>query len=198
MNFIDLLNSPTGYVLLSAVAFATLAFFVLRMGPKREKVQVIERIRPMDWKIFPASLKRKKNPGELMLRVSDSREFIIPDEKQDKYSRVEVLKGIRKGVTKFFIVESGQVVEPSQQLATQANPVLDHGTVSAVVNRTSARRLASGPLLAGKGIYLWLAMGAIVGISIGWILYPQFNHLPPVLECFERIGNGSYVPSVCH
>jgi hypothetical protein len=161
-------------------------------GKKQEKVLVQERVKPDDWKLLVGKLYRPTDKSDKRIQV-DGRRFIIPDEKEGEYVRFKVEKKIPQGVHKMFLLETAQIVAPPDNLVTAPSPVLDNQTTSAVVNRTSARRLAAPKLPQGQ-LYVWLLMGSIVGIAIGWIIYPQFNHAAPVLEFCTRLANGTDVP----
>jgi hypothetical protein len=161
-------------------------------GKKKERVLVQERLKPDEWRLWPGKLWRPTDKSDNRLAL-DGRQFIVPDEKEGQYVRFHVKHKIDKGIHRMFLLETAQIVAPPDNLATAPSPVLDNQTVSGVVNRTSARRLAAPKLPQGQ-LYIWLLMGAIVGISIGWILYPQFNHPAPIIEICQRLANGSSIP----
>ena len=189
MDFSSLLSDPLFLSIVSSVVIgaAIVAYFV--GSPKKEKVLILERLKP-GTSILRADVgyQRQKNPGEMMLKLKDGRKFVVPEEKTSTFETV-TFQGKQR---KLWGLENGQITSLADKLAEVSSILLDHATVTAAMTRASAKRLAA-PKLPKSDLYLYLAMGAIVGMALAWILYPQLNHPAPVIQCYRLLPNGSRV-----
>lgn len=194
------LTSPLGILLQVIVAGALAMVLVVRSGPdpfKKKRgislgpVWVAERVKPGEWLYdFKAKLQKTKE-DELKLVCRDKREFIIPEEKKDKFERIIDRKSGK--FARMFAIENGQVVTWNEKLAEQANPLLDHRTVTQYNNRTSARRLATANFGAPNS-WLMLSLCVIAGLALGWIMEPMFVHQSPIIVTCTQLANGTMVP----
>lgn len=163
-----------------------LVWVVLSWGKAKDPVMVFERDKPGEIVVRQAKLVTPTNPGEPQLVIKKGPKYVIPEEKKGTFELVRIKGKILKG----WFIEKGQVVALNDKLSEPANPLMDHKTVTAVVNRTSAKRL-SAPKLPKGDLYIWLIMGVVVGTALGYILFPSFNHPAPVVDYCIRLGNGT-------
>ena len=181
---------PTFLMILTVlIVMVGLAYYFVTMRKKSEKVLVLERLKPGTSVLVEADYYRSKDAKEMTIRLKDGRKFLIPEEKTGTFESV-TYKGKNR---KLWGLENGQIAHFSKKLSDVPAILLDHQTVTAVNTRTSAKRLAS-PKLPKSDLYLYLIMGVIVGVALGWVIYPQFNHPAPVIEYFRQLPNGTFVP----
>jgi hypothetical protein len=209
MSFIAWLSTSQGElftvsVMAAAAVMVVLAMFVtggildlsfLFGGSKVEKVWIANRVKPDVWEYdFKARMGpgKGKGPQEMILRTSKKKRFLIPTGKEGEYHRVYDGKKWHK----VWYIEGGQIVQWSQDLGEQSNPLLDQETVTAVQNRGSARRLAAQSATGDRWIYL--IMGAAVAFALAWVAYPMLNHPAPALIYCTRLLNGTVIPkAIC-
>ena len=194
MDYVAFLSSPLGLILMVAACGAVGVWIFLKgPGGKRESVLVLERVKPHISTLWLGKQWKPKNPGELQLMLPDKRKFTIAEEAKSDYEAIYDHK--KKRWVKLWPLENGNLVKFGNRFGVNGSPIMDAETVSRVLNRDFFRRLSEA--LKGNTGYMMLVMGAIVGISIGWILYPSFNHPPPIFEFCTRLQNGTVIPRSC-
>ena len=165
------------FLMILSVAVAAGIVVVLLIQPKANMPLGFERLKPGFDRIHKGKFKKGKDASDYEFTLQDGRKFTVPKEKAQEAELIDVPKGIRlkKGITRLFLIENGQLTTFNGKLAEQTNPLLDNESVSAVVNRASLRRLASLKAIFGNRLFD-IFLGVAVGVVIGIIAYPYFIH----------------------
>ena len=194
MDFIAWLNTTQGLEISAVVAgVACLVILLLVfMKPKEITTFAIERVKPQYNVLRRIKETRTKNPGDIMLELPDGRKFEIPTSEEESVEILSVPKSItiKQGWRKFWFIENGQIVKRIGALADKATALLDHETMTIIANRKSAGRLATARGAIG-GNWTMIILAAAAAGTLGYILYPQFNHVAPVVEYCSRMANGT-------
>jgi len=189
-DFISFLYDPYIEALLASVIASALVVLFLR-GQK--KTLVLERLKPGWSELKFGKEQFQKNPGETYLALRDGRKYLIPEEETDSHETVHVPKKMRlkKGYYKLYGVERDKVVKFSNHLIDKTEQLITPGMVPKITGRGSLKRLATAKGALGGG-WTMIIMAVGVGLGIGYIMYPQFNHAAPVIEYCRQAVNGTF------
>lgn len=192
MDYLAALNNPIVFITIAGMAIAIGSTLIL-MKPKQLTIG-FERSKVGFVKIHAGRLIKKKGDSDYTFKLPDGRNLVIPKEKMQDAEILEVPKSfkLKKGISRLFPIENGQITHFNGSLAEQTNPLLDSESVSAVVQRGSIRILArlSGALSGG---YTMILLAGMAAFAVAWVVYPMFNHPAPVIECFKVLANGTRV-----
>lgn len=190
MDIISSLLSPLGIVGISLVLGGPLLYFVLQ--PKNNTF-VIERLKPGYNILRGVKEKKTSNPGDYVLSFKDGRKFIIPKENEKECEVLNIPRSLRikKGYRKLWLLENNQIVKMGSRFVDDMTALITPEMIAPLLNRGSLRRLAAGK--GGAQSWTMVLLAGVAAFAIGYILYPMFNHPPPVIECYRILANGSRV-----
>ena len=206
MDYAAFLSSPLGLILMSA-GVGVVVVVLLFKGPKttKDRLVILHRLRPStadaggQSTIYIVEKKRKKGAAEPQVSFPDSVKMTMPDDQMHLADTLTMRKKLtlKAGTYRMLGREAGNLVTFAKSLADTSDQMLDNAGMTKVINRSSLIALAKGAagLVAENIMFIVLALMA--GVGVGYIMYPQFNHLPPIIEYCTRLANGSMVPRGC-
>ena len=206
MDYAAFLSSPLGLILMSA-ALAVVAVFVLFRGPAtvKDRLVILHRLKPStedaggQSTLSVVEKKRKKGAAEPQVKFQDGVSMTVPDDKIQLADTLTIRKKLtlKPGTYRLLGREAGNLVALAKSLADVSGLMLDNAGMTRVINRSSLIALAKGAAGIVAENIMFIVLALMAGVGVGYIMYPQFNHLPPIIEYCTRLANGTVLPRGC-
>lgn len=204
-DYIAFLTSPIGITMLTVLVCAPIVAWAFRLGAKKEMFAILDRLKPSTEEsggrssLYMVNRIKSARNKEGQVTLPDKTKMTIPDESLAMADTLTIRKKVTLKVGTYYLLgkEAGNLVGFSKSLADASRLMMDNKSMTIVINRASLVTLARGAAGTLAENWVYIVLGVMAGVSVGWILYPEFNHLPPVVECFTRLGNGTMRPSGC-
>jgi hypothetical protein len=208
MDYATFLSSPEGLVIM-AVAMAAVAVLVLVRfpsgGKKGERIVVLERKQASTDEtgglssLYLVQTKTNKVNGNPEALMPDKVKMTVEPEAMKKADTLTIHKrlNLKPGVYRIVGREAGNLVTFAKSLSDTSDQMLDNAGMTRIINRRSLTSLARGlgGVLSDNLMYIILALMA--GVSVGWVIYPYFNHAAPIIEYCTHLNNGTVIPAGC-
>lgn len=136
----------------------------------KEKVRLIERTAPDTYIERTVVLKTHKQSRDRKLRLGKLA-YTVPANVAPKLMQIKKNKFV-----KLFFMESGVLVEPSDELTKAAHPLLSAEQLRDAAEKGSLYELLH-PNISKNEAILFFVIGAVVGASVGIVVAQNFLHL---------------------
>ena len=207
MNYNAFLASPEGLVLMTIViaGAAAAAIFLFPSSGKKEKLVVLEREKPSTdeaggkSKLFVAPVSIRKSNQNPEAKMPNGDKLTVDQDALKMADTLTITKKLTlpKGVYKLLGKEAGNFTTFAKSFADTSDLMLDNKDMTRIVNRRSLVALARGAGGAISENILYIVLALMAGVSVGWVIYPYFNHISPIIEYCTHLPNGTVVPAGC-
>lgn len=207
MDYNAFLGSPEGLVIMIVAIAGAAAFLLIRTpgGKKEPSIAVLERKQASTatagglssiYLVRPTIRKSNQNKE---IKAPDGAKFTLDDDKMRMADTLIIPKklSLPKGVYRIIAREGGNLTLFGKSLANTSSLMLDNADMTRIINRRSLILLAKGAGGAISENILYIVLALMAGVSVGWVIYPYFNHVAPIIEYCTHLPNGTVVPVGC-